>query len=106
MAGLLEQQVGAKFSYWHVCGGLVKSKPLMQSQSDMSKVKICVSRHIEATAAGAAMMAGLGSKIWKNWQTVSKLMNCASVFKPKRIERGQAFLVQYERALERAKNWL
>ncbi|MHB8830931.1 MAG: FGGY family carbohydrate kinase [Patescibacteria group bacterium] len=105
MATLLDEQTGTRSKYWKVSGGLTRSNPLMQSQADMSNTHICRAAHVESTAAGAAMMAGLGAGIWKNWKEAASFTQCEKTFRPKRLKRGQAFLKQYERALERAKGW-
>jgi glycerol kinase len=105
MARILGEQLGKKISYWRVNGGLARSDVLMQSQADISRVKICRSLHIEATATGAAMIAGLGAGVWKNWRDLSKLSGCSRTFTPKRAERGAAYMKQYERAVERARGW-
>ncbi len=105
MARILGEQLGKKISYWRVNGGLARSDVLMQSQADISRVKICRSLQIEATAAGAAMIAGLGAGIWKNRSELTKFASCSKVFKPERAERGIAFMKQYERAVERARGW-
>ncbi|MBI5655171.1 glycerol kinase [Candidatus Uhrbacteria bacterium] len=106
MARILGEQLGKKISYWRVNGGLARSNVLMQSQADISRVKICRSLQIEATAAGAAMIAGLGAGVWKTWRELSKFAACSKVFTPKRAERGQAYMKQYERAVERARGWV
>jgi len=105
MAALLSAQAGNKITHWRVSGGLAKSDLLMQSQTDISNIRICREKHIESTAAGAAMLAGLGACLWNRWRDVCKFMICEKTFKPKRLARGRAFLVQYARALERTKNW-
>ncbi len=105
MAKLLDTQLGYETKNWHANGGLTHSEPLMQSQADMANARICRSVHAEGTAAGVAMMAGLGAGLWPTWRQAAIHTQCEKVFKPKRLKRGQAFLVQYERALERAKNW-
>lgn len=105
MAKLLDEQMGLNSKYWKVSGGLCNSHPLMQSQADMSNVKICKEKNVESTAAGAAMIAGLGAGLWPTWKDVSRQITCHVVYKPKRLKRGRAFLAQYERALERSKAW-
>ncbi len=105
MARILGEQLGKKITYWQVNGGLARSNVLMQSQSDISKVRICRESQIEATAVGAAMIAGLGAGMWKTWRELAKLAKCAKVFTPKRAKRGEAFMRQYERAVERSKGW-
>ncbi len=105
MAKLLDEQMGLDSKYWKVSGGLCHSAPLMQSQADMSNVRICKEKNVESTAAGAAMIAGLGAGIWPTWKEVSRQATCDITYKPKRLKRGRAFLAQYERALERAKAW-
>lgn len=106
MATLLDEQTGSDTVYWKVSGGITRSNPLMQSQADMSDVRICRAKHVESTAAGAAMIAGLGAGVWKTWKEAATHATCETTFKPKRRERGRAFLKQYERALERAKGWV
>ncbi len=105
MARLLNDQLGEKIKYWRVNGGLSKSDVLLQSQADISAVKICRSTQIEATAAGAAMLAGLGAGVWESWREVAIHTKCSRIFKPQRIKRGAAFMKQYERAVERARGW-
>jgi glycerol kinase len=105
MAALLEEQTGTKVKSWRVSGGLTRSAPLMESQADISNVRLCRSAELEATGAGAAMIAGLGAGIWPTWREAAKNQTCAKTYLPKRTKRGQAFLKQYERALERARNW-
>ncbi|MFA6503910.1 MAG: FGGY family carbohydrate kinase [Patescibacteria group bacterium] len=102
---LLDEQTNSKTTFWKVSGGLARSNPLMQSQADMSNVKICRSNNLESTAAGAAMIAGLGAGVWKTWEQASKFSKCEKTFIQKRPERGRAFLAQYERAIERARGW-
>ncbi|MFZ6015424.1 MAG: FGGY family carbohydrate kinase [Patescibacteria group bacterium] len=105
MASLLKEQTGDKIKAWHVSGGLTRSAPLMQSQADISNVRVCRSKELEATGTGAAMIAGLGADIWPTWRHIAKHQTCHKPFKPERIKRGRAYLEQYERALERAKAW-
>lgn len=105
MAALLEEQTGTKIKTWRVSGGLTRSKPLMQSQADISHVNIHLSQDTEATAAGAAIMAGLGANIWPTWRDAVKNQKSSGSYSPKRPNRGKLFLKQYERALERAKGW-
>jgi len=105
MASLLSEQTGSKITSWRVSGGLTRSAPLMQSQADISNVRLCLPAELEATGAGAAMMAGLGAKIWPTWREASKNQTCKKSYSPKRTKRGHAFLEQYERALERARDW-
>ena len=106
MAKLLDVQTGTTTKYWRVNGGLARSNPLMQSQADMANVRLCREAHLEGTATGVAMLAGLGAGVWDTWRQAATNMKCEKIFTPKRLKRGQAFLAQYERALERAKNWV
>ncbi len=105
MAALLSEQTGEAIKFWRVSGGLTRSEPLMQSQADISNVRICRAKEIEATGLGAALIAGLGAGIWPTWREAVKNQGCGKIFKPKRVKRGKNYLHQYERALERSKNW-
>ncbi len=106
MAALLEEQTGTKIKTWRVSGGLTRSKPLMQSQADISNVTIHLAQDTEATAAGAAIMAGLGAGIWPTWREAVKNQKSSGKYSPKRPNRGKLFLKQYERAVMRARNWV
>lgn len=105
MADLLEEQTGTKIKSWHVSGGLTRSAPLMQSQADISRVKVRAAAETEATATGVAMMAGLSTGLWPSWRDIATKQNFRKTYTPKRPNRGKLFLKQYERALERAKGW-
>ncbi len=105
LAKLIDEQTKIKSLQWMVSGGITNSAPLLQSQADISAVKICRAPLIESTAAGAAMMAGLGAGVWPAWKAAYSQLKCQATFSPKDTKRGQAYLAQYERALERAKGW-
>ncbi|SCP05259.1 glycerol kinase, putative [Plasmodium ovale] len=55
-------------------GGMTKNKAFMQFNADIINTKIEVSKYKEVTALGAAVLAGLGVKIWKDLNSVKSLL--------------------------------
>ncbi len=86
-------------------GGGAQNNFLMQFQADVLGFPILRSRHVEATALGAAMVAGLQSGLWDR-ATLNKLQKPSRIFKP-RMPRSQSasLMTEWRRAVERAKGW-
>lgn len=63
-----------------VDGGASCNNYLMQFQSDILDCKIVRSECVETTALGAAYLAGLGVKLWKNTNELRKMHNVNQIF--------------------------
>jgi glycerol kinase len=59
----------------------------MQVQSDVLGVEIARPELVESTALGAAVLAGLGTGVWKDQSAVAQTWREAKRFKPTK-ERG------------------
>ena len=65
-----------------VDGGASKNAFLMQFQSDISAIAVHKSGQSEATALGAAFLAGLGVGFWKDRKELSSLCSVSEIYFP------------------------
>lgn len=65
-----------------VDGGASLNNYLMQFQSDISNIPVIRSKNIETTALGAAFLAGLSVKYWKDIDELKSLIEEGQVFEP------------------------
>lgn len=83
-----------------VDGGASANDLLMQMQSDFSAITVQRSSNPEATAAGAAFLAGLAVGFYKDRQEVKRLSTAGTSFAPSMPEKErQACLNGWQRAL-------
>ena len=68
-----------------VDGGAANNNFLLQFQSDILNIPIIKPNNIETTALGAAMLAGLGKRIWDNSETILELQCADKIFRVKLI---------------------
>jgi glycerol kinase len=79
----MEKDSGLKIKELRVDGGAVKNNFLCQFQADVLRMKIIRPKTTELTALGAAFLAGLGIKFWKDASEIKKFWAVDKVFKPK-----------------------
>ncbi len=65
-----------------VDGGASSNNLLMQIQSDLLQTKVERPTHVEATAIGAAYLAGLGSGFWQSQEELQNLNPIRATFNP------------------------
>jgi len=84
-------------------GGASANGFLMQLQADLIGTPVEVSSEQEATALGAAALAGLGVGLWESATGVARLVRRGDTFEP-RMDRStaEAHREAWRRALERA----
>ena len=84
-----------------VDGGASRNPFLMQFQSDISAIAVHRADETEATALGAAFLAGLASGFWKDRAELSALCSAAESYYPamQETERNQ-YLKGWERAVK------
>jgi len=89
-----------------VDGGAARSDLLMQFQADILGVPVVRPNLLEATALGAAYLAGLGSGYWPDAAAIDAPEKAHRVFQPRLgdAERGQ-LRAEWLRAVARAKDW-
>jgi len=88
-----------------VDGGPTANEFLMQFQADILGVPLEVARETEATARGAALLAGLGLGLW-DLGTIAARWECRRIYEPSMPETVRSALIaQWERAVERCRGW-
>ena len=89
-----------------VDGGASKNRFLMQFQADISRVEVLRSDETEATALGAAYLAGLSVGLWKDRAELCGLHQTDERFSPMMDEDTKnKYLEGWHRAAARAMNW-
>lgn len=78
----MEADTGVHISSLKVDGGTSDNSFLMQFQSDISNVEVVRSETAEATAQGAAFLAGLAVGFFKDRNELKAIIKCRDSFKP------------------------
>jgi glycerol kinase len=78
----MERDAGRPLTMLKVDGGAAANDLLMQFQSDVLGVEIARPELVESTALGAAFLAGLGTGVWKDTDTVRATWREQRRFKP------------------------
>ncbi len=80
---VINAESGKALSALMVDGGAAKNDFLMQFQSDMLGISVDRPKMTETTAAGAAYLAGLGSKFWGSAEELKECRKVDKIFEPK-----------------------
>ncbi len=78
----MEEDAGITLRRINVDGGASANEFLMQFQSDVLGLPVVRPDDAEATALGAAYLAGLTSGFWGSWEEVRSLDRSAETFQP------------------------
>ena len=78
----LKADTGLPINHIRADGGAAANNFLMQFQADISDVGVIRPAQTEATAAGAAYLAGLAVGFWKNKNEILRLPDNQTEFKP------------------------
>jgi glycerol kinase len=79
---------------------------LMQIQADVLGIEVVRPKNAEATALGAAYLAGIAVGYWKDVESVARQWQVDRVFKPGMDASARAKVrATWRRALERAGGW-
>jgi glycerol kinase len=99
-------RAGAGLAALRVDGGASIMDLLLQLQADQLRVPVCRSASTEATAMGAASLAGLAEGIWSSLEELGTLWGSEAVFEPKASTgAADAAHAGWLSALERARGW-
>lgn len=89
-----------------VGGGATKNDRLLQFQADILQIPVVRSRNAEATALGAAYLAGLAVGFWKNKDELILHSNIDRRFQPRMPpKKVRALTDQWHEAVKRALHW-
>jgi glycerol kinase len=105
IADLIEavtDDLGSPLKELRVDGGMARSDPFLQFQSDVLGQPIRRSPQTESTALGAALLAGLGAGIWSDRAQAAKLLESGGqTFSPVRDYAWRARAIErWRRAVE------
>ena len=100
----MEGDMGQKLTSLRADGGASADDLLMQFQADISSVSVFRPDMKEATAAGAAFLAGLGVGFWKERDEISRLLTQGTVFSPEMTDSRRFELLDgWHRAVKACK---
>lgn len=89
-----------------VDGGASVSDIMMQMQADMTGCNVNRPVNKEATALGAAYLAGLATGVWENTEEIESNRQVDKIFIPSMSEEKRNQLYSnWKRAVERSRNW-
>ena len=101
----MQSDIGQALKELRVDGGASQNDMLMQFQADILNVPVLRPKLLEATAWGAAAMAGLKMGIFTSTQDIAKTWQLERAFEPQMSEdQRQYHLAQWNNALQRAKS--
>jgi len=102
----MQRDAGRPLLELRVDGGATANDLLMQFQADLLGVPVVRPKVIETTALGAAYLAGLAVGFWNSMDEVSDNWQVDRRFEPAMPrEEAAARLRQWERAVERSRDW-
>jgi glycerol kinase len=100
-----EAAAGERLELLRADGGATVNRWLMQFQADVLGAPVSVPEIAETTALGAAYLAGIATGVW-TLEQVGEMWREADRYEP-RMEEAQRrqLLAEWQRALERSRNW-
>ena len=100
---VMELDAGVKLRELRVDGGATVNNLLMQFQADVLGVPVVRAKTAEATALGAAYLAGLATGFWRDQAEIAAHWQAGDRFAPQlKPAARRARLAQWDRALQRA----
>jgi glycerol kinase len=94
----MQIDMGHRLQALRVDGGAAANNLMMQMQADLLGANVVRAKNLESTGFGAALMAGLGSGIWKSESELLKLNPAAKSFAPQTSRKAD--YSQWHKAVE------
>lgn len=102
----MQADAGQPLQVLRVDGGGSANNFLMQFQADLLATTVERPIHIESTALGAALLAGLGAGFWPDFKCASQLLGIERTFEPIRpVEEMQRLYRGWLKAVSRTRHW-
>lgn len=105
--GAMAQEAGLALERVRVDGGATRNNFLMQFQADILGIAIDRPWVNETTALGVALLAGKGAGAYSSWEELTRRWKLEKTFQPQMPrEKAEALYKGWQRAVERARNWI
>jgi glycerol kinase len=102
----MQSDSGLQIAELRVDGGASANNLLMQLQADVLGVKVIRPKNLEATAMGAAYLAGLAVGYWPDRDSIARQWQVGYSFVPRNSENDRTHMLErWHRGLSRARNW-
>jgi len=102
----MQQDAGLHIPEMRVDGGAAANNLLLQFQADILGVPLVRAKGVEATARGAAYLAGLATGVWPSPAQIAAQWQGEARFTPQMPpERRDELYAGWRRAIDRAKSW-
>jgi glycerol kinase len=102
----MRQDSGVTPNVLRVDGGACENDFLMQFQADILGVAVERPAVLEATAMGAARLAGFGVGFWRDQSDLDAKVGAPTLFEPTMSEdEREALYHDWTRAVERSRGW-
>ena len=102
----MHADTGVEFEELKADGGASANNFLMQFQADILNKNVICPDMPEATALGAAYLAGLATGVWKNIEEIKNTFTRERWFGPRMsFKQREALLAGWVKAVERSLNW-
>ncbi len=97
----MQNDSGVKVNTLKADGGAARNNFLMQFQSDISNIAVSVPKNAEATALGAALLAGITAGIIDTEKDIKTINSTSTVFNPQiKDDTRQMFLNGWKKAIK------
>jgi glycerol kinase len=89
VVGAMERDAGRRVRALRVDGGATRNGFLMQFQADLLGVPLFRPPHVETTALGAGLLAGIGAGMWSRREEVPSIDRGGRAFRPRATKRDR-----------------
>jgi glycerol kinase len=100
----MQSDSGLRIAELRVDGGASANNLLMQLQADVLGVNVIRPLNLEATAMGAAYLAGLAVGFWEDRQAIARQWQIGKTFVPRESQANRA-IERWNTALSRTRDW-
>jgi len=104
LALAMEADFGKPLTELRIDGGGSNNAFLCQFQADLLGFEVTRPEHLESTALGAAMLAGLATGVWGGVDELSRLWGKKETLRPRPMDCGPLW-DGWHKAVSRAKGW-
>lgn len=101
----MEADAGSMISELRVDGGATTDDLLMQIQADVLQAHVVRPKVLETTAMGAAFLAGLAVRFWKDRSELEQHWHVDRCFEPQHLAQHKAWLKGWQRAVKACLAW-